>query len=161
NPFVNVTGARKEIWAYGLRNPHRLIWDVDSARTPKLLAFSIGLGTWETVVVIHKGANYGYPLREGNQSMSAANGMGALPEHDMIPVQISDSVRRGEVRPTYPVIQYPHSRETGGDAIAGGFVYQGKRIPLLRNKLVFGDITTGRIWYANMGDVLAADDSNP
>ena len=29
NPFSTVDGARKEIWAYGLRNPHRLIWDVD------------------------------------------------------------------------------------------------------------------------------------
>src|SRR5262245_51522620 len=28
NPFVAVEGARKEIWALGLRNPHRLIWDV-------------------------------------------------------------------------------------------------------------------------------------
>ena len=27
-----VEGARKEIWAYGLRNPHRLIWDVDPAQ---------------------------------------------------------------------------------------------------------------------------------
>jgi hypothetical protein len=25
---------------------------------------------------------------------------------------------------------------------------------------VFGDITTGRIWYANRADVLAADDGN-
>src|SRR5438093_87913 len=57
NPFTTVDGARKEIWAYGLRNPHRLIWDVDPARpaTPTLLAFNIGLVTWETVVVIHKG----------------------------------------------------------------------------------------------------------
>ena len=31
NPFVSVDGARKEIWALGLRNPHRLIWDVDPA----------------------------------------------------------------------------------------------------------------------------------
>ena len=29
NPFTDLAGARKEIWAYGLRNPHRLIWDVD------------------------------------------------------------------------------------------------------------------------------------
>ena len=27
NPFSTLEGARKEIWAYGLRNPHRLIWD--------------------------------------------------------------------------------------------------------------------------------------
>jgi mono/diheme cytochrome c family protein len=163
NPFVRVDGARGEIWAYGLRNPHRLLWDVDPAhpRTPTLLAFDIGLVTWETVQVIHKGANYGYPLREGTQSMSATNGMGPLPERDMIPVQISDTVTRGEVRPTYAVIQYPHDRNTGGDAIANGFFYRGGRIPLLRDKLVFGDITTGRIWYANRRDVLAADDGNP
>ena len=24
NPFVSTPGARKEIWAYGFRNPHRL-----------------------------------------------------------------------------------------------------------------------------------------
>ena len=32
NPFSALEGARKEIWAYGLRNPHRLVWDVDPAR---------------------------------------------------------------------------------------------------------------------------------
>ena len=93
--------------------------------------------------------------------MSATNGMGPLPEDDMIPIQISDTVARGTVKPTYPVIQYPHNRETGGDAIANGFVYRGTRVPALRDKLVFGDITTGRIWYANRADVLAADDGNP
>ena len=56
NPFVTVDGARKEIWAYGLRNPHRLIWDVDPAsalssvegraKAATLLAFNIGLVTW-------------------------------------------------------------------------------------------------------------------
>jgi mono/diheme cytochrome c family protein len=162
NPFATVDGARKEIWAYGLRNPHRLIWDVDPTRrsTPTLLAFNIGLVTWETVVVIHKGANYGYPLREGTQSMSSTNGMGPVPEEDMIPIQLSNSVTRGTVKPTYPVIEYPHSREAGGDAIANGFVYRGKLIPALRDKLVFGDITTGRIWYANRADVAAADDGD-
>jgi mono/diheme cytochrome c family protein len=163
NPFSTVDGARKEIWAYGLRNPHRLIWDVDPAqpRSATLLAFNIGLVTWETVVVIHKGANYGYPLREGTQSMSPTNGMGPLPADDIIPIHVSDTVTRGTVKPTYPVIQYPHNREAGGDAIANGFVYRGKRIPALRDKLVVGDITTGRIWYANRADVLAADDGNP
>jgi mono/diheme cytochrome c family protein len=168
NPFATLDGTRKEIWAYGLRNPHRLIWDVDQtsilnsaearAKATTLLAFNIGLVTWETVVVIHKGANYGYPLREGTNSMSSTNGMGPIPEDDNIPIQLSDTVARGTVKPTYPVIQYAHSRDAGGDAIANGFVYRGKSIPALKGKLVFGDITTGRIWYANRAEVLAADD---
>ena len=170
NPFVTVDGARKEIWAYGLRNPHRLIWDVNPnsvlssvegrAKAATLLAFNIGLVTWETVVVIHKGANYGYPLREGTNSMSPTNGIGPIPDDDTIPIQISDTVARGTVKPTYPVIQYPHNRETGGDAIANGFVYRGKLIPALRGRLVFGDITNGRLWYANRADVLAADEGD-
>jgi mono/diheme cytochrome c family protein len=162
NPFSAVKGARKEIWALGLRNPHRLVWDVDPARPrrPMLFAFNIGLVTWETVVIVRKGANYGYPLREGTQVMSL-EGMSAVPKNDTIPVQISDTVARGTIKPTYPVIQYPHRVDTGGDAIAGGFVYRGKRIPALRGKLVFGDITTGRMWYAELADVRAADDGDP
>ena len=161
NPFVSVEGARKEIWAVGLRNPHRLVWDVDPARpaAPRLLAFNIGLTSWETMVIVKKGANYGYPLREGIQAMTP-EGMAPVPADDTIPVQITDTVVRGTQTPTYPVIAYPHAA-TGGDAIAGGFVYRGSRIPALKGKLIFGDITTGRIWYAEMADVLAADDGNP
>jgi hypothetical protein len=40
NPFVTTKGARPEIWAYGLRNPHRLSWAPDPAnpRSAKLIA---------------------------------------------------------------------------------------------------------------------------
>jgi mono/diheme cytochrome c family protein len=161
NPFVAVEGARKEIFAAGLRNPHRLIWDVDPAQPgrPRLLAFNIGLAAWETVVIVKRGANYGYPLREGPQAMTSA-GMTAVPAGDTIPWQITDTIVRGTVTPTYPVIAYPHTAR-GGDAIANGFVYRGSRIEALRGRLVFGDITTGRLWYAEMADVLRADDGDP
>jgi mono/diheme cytochrome c family protein len=161
NPFVAVAGARPEIWALGLRNPHRLVWDVDPARPrqPLLLAFNIGLTHWESVFIVRKGANYGYSRREGPQAM-APDGMTPVPADDSIPMQITDTVTRGTMTPTYPVIAYPHTA-IGGDAIAGGFVYRGATIPALRGKLVFGDITTGHLWTADMTDVLAADDGNP
>ncbi len=158
NPFAGVTGARKEIWALGIRNPHRLTWvpDPDTPAAPRLLAFNIGLHSWETVLLVTKGANYGYPLREGLQAMSP-EGMAAIPTDDTIPLRVSDTLTRGTVTPTYPVLAYAHDA-TGGDGIAGGFAYRGRKVPELQGRLVFGDITTGRIWYAEMADVLRADD---
>jgi glucose/arabinose dehydrogenase len=160
NPFVGLDGARTEIWAVGLRNPHRLIWDVDPAqpRTRRLIAFNIGLTGWETVVIVEKGANYGYSLREGTQAMTL-QGMTPIPADDTIPIQITDTIARGTTTPIYPVIAYPHTA-SGGDAIAGGFVYRGRRIPALKGRLIFGDITSGRIWYAEMADVRKAHDGN-
>ena len=158
NPFVAMDGARREIWAVGLRNPHRLVWDVDPAepRAPRLFAFNIGLTHWETVMIIKKGANYGYPLREGPQVMTL-EGMKDVPADDTIPWQITDTITRGTVQPLYPVIAYPHT-SIGGDAIAGGIIYRGNKIAALKNKLLFADITTGHVWYAEMKDVLDADD---
>jgi hypothetical protein len=163
NPFAAMAGARKEIWASGLRNPHRLTWDVDPADRGNnhLLAASIGLHSWETVYIVHKGANYGYSEREGTEVLQGPdNTMAKLPPVDEIPVRISDTVTNGTIMPTYPVIEYPHT-PAGGDAIAGGFVYRGKALPALQGKYIFADISTGRIWYADFKEMLAADDRNP
>ena len=161
NPFAGVAGARKEIWAYGFRNPHRLTWDVDPANgSSHLIAASIGLHTWETVYIVRKGANYGYPAREGNQLLQADNRTAPLPARDEIPVQVSGTRRNGTTMPHYPVAQFDHTTN-GGDAVTGGFVYRGALLPGLAGKYVFGDITTGRVWFADFKEMLAADDGNP
>jgi hypothetical protein len=158
NPFgtPSYPGARKEIWAYGLRNPHRLSWDVDPQNSANnhLIAAVVGLHTWETVDIIHKGANYGYPLREGNELLKPDNTTGPLPQVDRIPVRTSEKVFEEIATLEYPVIQYPHTKD-GGDAIAGGFVYRGTLLPALRGKFILGDITTGRIWYVDYDAMLA------
>ncbi|MEO7190925.1 MAG: PQQ-dependent sugar dehydrogenase [Vicinamibacterales bacterium] len=160
NPFASTPGARGEIWAYGLRNPHRLTWEVDPARPAnnRLLAMTIGLHTWETVDVIRKGANYGYSEREGHEQLLPNNQTGPRPVPDRLPIRISDSVVQGTVVPRYPVLEYNHGN---GFAIMGGFVYHGARLPALRGKFLFGDILTGRLWYADYADMLKADDGNP
>lgn len=168
NPFVTLPGARPEIWVYGLRNAHRMSWDVNPSDPSKnyLLADVIGLETWETVVIIHKGANYGYPEREGNQRLMVVtengtkkNQIAALPEDDRIPLRVGDATANELVKPTYPVIQYGHVPD-GGDAIASGFVYRGK-IAAIRGKYIFGDITTGHLWWADLQEMVAADDGDP
>jgi hypothetical protein len=163
NPFTSTGGARKEIWAYGLRNPHRLTWDADPANRADnhLIALVIGLSTWETVDIIHKGANYGYSLREGPQQLNADNSLAAPPDKDVVPVQIDAAKTDGTVHPTYPVIAYGHSKNAGIIAIANGFVYRGNAIPALRGKFLFCDITSGRIWWANMKEMLEVDDGDP
>jgi hypothetical protein len=156
NPFVTVQGARPEIWAYGLRNPHRVSWNVERGRAD-LIASMIGWHTWETVLMVHKGGNYGYPLREGGELVEGARMIPELPQPDVIPVRVSDTITHGTVAPLYPVVRYGHG-DGGGDAIAGGFVYLGRRIRPLAGKFVFGDISTGRLWYADVSEMRAADD---
>jgi hypothetical protein len=155
NPFVSVPTARPEIYAYGLRNPHRLQWD---AETKTLMADDIGVHYWEEVDILTKGGNYGYAEREGNEQffVNDAGKTGSLmnppvpfPEKDLLQVDgLSEPVA-----PLYPVAVYSH-RE--GDSIANGFVYRGKLMPQMRGKYIFGDMTTGRIFYADFSEMLAA-----
>ncbi len=162
NPFVEKPGARKEIWAYGFRNPHRLSWAADpkNPRLYHLIAAVVGLRTWETIDIVRKGANYGYAQREGNQLLQPDNVIAELPAVDKIAVQIGDTVTDEVVVPTYPVVQYGHV-PTGGDGIGSGYVYTGKALPALRGKYLFTDLSTGRVWYADFADMLAADDGDP
>ncbi|HEV3217218.1 MAG TPA: PQQ-dependent sugar dehydrogenase [Vicinamibacterales bacterium] len=162
NPFMATPGAHKEIWAYGFRNPHRLSWAIDPAHPAnnRLIATSIGLHTWETVNIVHRGANYGYSQREGNETLKLDNSTGPLPAVDKIPVQIGSTVTDQVVVPTYPVIEYGHNA-SGGDAIGSGYLYSGKAVPALGGKYIFTDLSTGRVWYADYKDMLAADDGDP
>jgi hypothetical protein len=154
NPFISVSIARPEIYAYGLRNPHRFDWD---SVTKTLLVDDIGVHYWEEVNVVRKGANYGYPEREGNEQffVDDAGKTGSLktppvpfPDRDLLKV---DGLEE-PVAPVYPALVYSH-RE--GDSIGSGFVYRGKLMPRLRGKYIFNDMTTGRIFYANLGEMLA------
>ncbi|MCA9234773.1 MAG: PQQ-dependent sugar dehydrogenase [Planctomycetales bacterium] len=164
NPFTDVAAAavRDEIYALGLRNPHRLAWDAPS---DTLIASDIGLHSWEELNIIHAGGNYGYASREGNQQLDGAYNRVALPTVDEVTYYIDGSTVAGTVAPLYPVAQYGHGLsgqgEPVGDAISSGFVYRGSNIPSLDGKFVFGDITTGQLLWADFDEMLAADDGDP
>ena len=53
---------------------------------------------------------------------------------------------------TYPVAQYDHDE---GNAVSGGFVYRGSRIPELRNKFVFSELVRGRVLYIETENLTA------
>lgn len=169
NPFTSLSDSsvRDEIYALGLRNPHRMSWDVDpqNPTSNHLIVNDIGLHTWEEVNIIHAGANYGYSQREGNQQLFSNNTTGSLPSPDQIPVYIGTSPTSDMVTPVYPVAQYGHGLpgQSGpeGDSITSGFVYRGSNIPSLYGKYVFGDITTGQLLWCDLEEMLAADDGDP
>src|ERR1700722_17678587 len=127
NPFIAVLGARAEIFAYGMRNPHRMDWD---AVTNTLLVDDIGLHSWEEVNIVKKGGNYGYSQREGNEVLIVRGGgktgtqsspQVPFPGTDLLTVEGLEK----PVAPIYPVAVYSHEE---GDAIGSGFVYRGKKM---------------------------------
>lgn len=141
NPF-SVDGdydLGDEVWAYGFRNPHRFCYDAVSG---KLIATDIGYGAKEEVNIIEMGKNYGWAAREGNLVFTNND-------------QSTSALPAGETTATsgftFPPIVYSHSAPYG-DAISSGFVYRGTRIPALYGKYIFGDITTGQLFYANFDD---------
>ncbi|MEP3211113.1 MAG: PQQ-dependent sugar dehydrogenase [Maribacter sp.] len=141
NPFVNDAGKLGEIWSYGFRNPHRISWDTSGSG--KMLATNIGQHSLEEVNLVKKGANYGWPNREGTFLYDVnANTeiVYALPEDDS--------------GYTYPVVQFDHDE---GNAISGGYAYGGAKIPLLKNKYIFGDIPNGTIFYAKLSEIIEGE----
>jgi len=154
NPFVKVAGSRGEIYAYGLRHPHRFDWDTTSKT---MLVIDIGLHYWEEINIVAKGANYGYPEREGNEQLFVddAGKTGSLmtppvafPDRDLLKV---DGIEE-PVIPIYPAAVYSHWE---GDSIGSGFVYRGKLMPQMRGKFIFNDMTTGRIFYTDLAEMIA------
>ncbi|MBA3403820.1 MAG: PQQ-dependent sugar dehydrogenase, partial [Gemmatimonadaceae bacterium] len=164
NPFVTLEdpAVKKEIFAYGFRNPQRMSWD---PITNSLIVADIGLYAWEELNIIRKGANYGYAEREGSEQLfvgglndgrtgSQTTPPTAFPSPDTLDV----AGIAAPVVPTYPVAGYSHR---DGDAIAGGFVYRGTRMPQLYGKYIFGDVSTARVFYVDVEDMIAADDGDP
>lgn len=121
NPFVSLAGAKGEIWAYGLRNPWRMSFDVV---TGDLWVGDVGWDLWEMVHRIQRGGNYGWSIMEGPQPVKPENPRGPTP---ILP----------------PVAVHPH---TEARSISGGYVYRGKRLPELEGAYIYGDYMTGRIW---------------
>jgi hypothetical protein len=115
---------------------------------------------YETINIIRRGANYGYPLREGPEFKPESPITGPVSADNTLPVRISDTVVLDK---RVPMQDSALAYKTGveGLAITNGFVYRGRRWPQLQGSVVFGDITSGRLFYARMTDLVAATDGNP
>lgn len=122
NPFSGQSGSvRKEIWAYGLRNPWRFTFD---RITGMLWAGDVGQDKFEEINIIKPGLNYGWNTMEGfvcSQPREACN---------------QNSLET-------PIIAYS---QNDGCSVIGGYVYRNYRIPSLYGAYIYGDFCSGKIW---------------
>jgi uncharacterized repeat protein (TIGR03806 family) len=121
NPFVDVAGARPEIWAFGLRQPWKMSFD---RQTGDLWTGNVGQDLWEMIYRIERGGNYGWSITEGSHPFR--------PERKHGP---------GTIIP--PIVEHDHANFR---SITGGFVYRGRRLAELVGAYIYGDYDTGRIW---------------
>ena len=123
NPYVGMMRRKKEIYAYGLRNPwrfsfdrnHIAIADVGQIRQEELNFLTIGDA---------KGVNFGWPEFEGNRAY--------------------DSAHPGPDPAKKPIYVYSHTH--GRCAIIGGYVSHDPRIAAIKDRYLFGDLCDGRIF---------------
>lgn len=127
NPFVELEGARPEIWAIGLRNPWRMSVD---RKTGDLWVGNNGQDQWETAHLIRRGDNCGWSVFEGSHPFYLHRQRGPTP---IVP----------------PTIEHPHSEFR---SLTGGVVYYGSALPELDGTYVYGDYATGKIWGARHAD---------
>lgn len=161
NPFVGKDGL-DEIWAYGLRNPYRMSFDMKGGR--RLFVGDAGQRLWEEVSIVERGGNYGWNVREGTHCFDAENNRVSPPS---CPRVESDPGGDRDGTPLRdPIIEYANFNQTllpGGTppgvtpiglTVIGGHVYRGKRIDELEGRYVFGDFS--RSFLPPNGSLLSA-----
>ncbi|MEP0860130.1 MAG: PQQ-dependent sugar dehydrogenase [Ignavibacterium sp.] len=121
NPFADSTNTsvRKEIYAYGLRNPWRMSFDPVNGW---LWAADVGQNQWEEIDVITNGGNYGWRCYEGNHTYNTSGCNGSY---------------------IFPVWEYSHS---DGISVTGGYVYRGQNVSELYGKYIYGDYGSRKVW---------------
>ena len=125
NPFANDPdpGIKKEIWAYGVRNPWRFSFDLTDNN---IWIADVGQGNWEEInkaPISDAGLNYGWRCYEGNH-----------------PYNTQDCPQQSEL--TFPIAEYNH---TNGCSITGGFVYRGSVYTDIAGLYFFADYCSGLI----------------
>ena len=133
NPFYDdpSSSIRKEIWAYGLRNPWRISFD---RLTQDLYIGDVGQGSREEINVQPSnspgGENYGWDIMEGSICYNAAT--------------------CNQNNKVLPVTEYTHSV---GCSVTGGYVYRGSSYPSLVGHYLYADFCEGKFFHLYRSDV--------
>jgi len=129
NPFVNQSNTDPRIWDYGLRNPWRFSFDM---QTHDLYIGDVGQDQYEEIDFQEAGSpgglNFGWRCMEG------------IHTHNTQPPCNDQSLLNSL---TAPILDYSHSV---GHSVTGGYVYRGSQFPALDGIYFFGDFVAGKLW---------------
>ncbi len=139
NPFVGAGDPRDEIWAKGVRNPWRFSFD---RLTASLFIGDVGQNNREEVDYQPSdstgGQNYGWKRMEGFACNTCD-----LSNCPTAPPPCNDPSL------TLPILDY---NRTLGCSITGGYAYRGSQVPFLYGKYLYGDLCSGRLWWASQNN---------
>ncbi|HMF96578.1 MAG TPA: S8 family serine peptidase [Vicinamibacterales bacterium] len=137
NPFAAMlpVPTRREIWAFGVRNPWKFSFDEGPGGISALVIGDVGQDAFEEIdyePANRGGRNYGWVRREGLHDNGGAPPGASVPTPGA-PTSLTD-----------PIFEYDH---TVGQSITGGYVYRGSALGTSFNgRYVFGDFIRGRVW---------------
>jgi glucose/arabinose dehydrogenase len=135
NPFMHRSGARPEVYAYGLRNPWRFSFDRVRG---DLVIGDVGQDAVEEIDFVRKGAgrgaNFGWRPFEGDR-------------------RLFDEPAPGAIK---PVLTKTHA--DGWCSISGGYIVRDEGVPGLLGRYVYGDFCKGQLRSARLSARGAADD---
>jgi glucose/arabinose dehydrogenase len=140
NPYWNGDPAsnRSKIWATGFRNPFRL----SLLRHSELVAGDVGFNRYEELDVVDRGADYGWPCREGARS---------TPEF-RLSAYCRRYNREASARSYGPWVALPHGDRwrsiTAGTGLTGAV-----QLPkVYRSMFVFADWMSSTLWAIPIPD---------
>src|SRR5262245_7524085 len=137
NPFTGTltVPTRREIWAFGVRNPWKFSFDEGPGGSAALVIGDVGQNAFEEIdyePANRGGRNYGWVSREGLHANGGAPPAASTPTPGA-PLTLTD-----------PIFENDH---TVGQSITGRYVYRGSPSGTFFNgRYVYGDFIQERVW---------------
>ena len=150
NPYASSSTAKKEIYAFGFRNPYRFSFDMGGNH--QLIVGDAGQSLYEEIDVVTKGGNYGWNVKEATVCFSTDNDLTTRPSCPTI-----DSAGNPFIDPVIQLKNKANPDGTGSALVViGGNVYRGSAFPQLKGRYIFGNYSqsstaaTGELYVATV-----------
>jgi len=149
NPYATHPTAKKEIYAFGFRNPYR--FSFDKGGNHGLYLGDAGQGLFEEVDLVTKGGNFGWNVKEATICFST--------DDNKVPRASCPSVDSAGNTLIDPIIQLKNKAHPDGTGrslvVIGGNVYRGSALPQYQGRYIFGSYSAsgtaaqGELFVAN------------